>query len=103
MENIHVPVHLALRGLPTSERLRHGIRGDFDRLKSDFPDLADCRVAVEMVNGSAVPSFCAHVELRLPQRQILVSGEVSDTVPSALQRALDRARRQLAASHSLST
>jgi hypothetical protein len=96
METTYVPVHIALHGLPTSERLRHGIRRDFDRLKSDFPDLADCRVAVEMVNGSSVPRFCAHIELRLPQRQIIVSGEASESLPSALRRALDSARRQIA-------
>ena len=96
MEDIHVPVHLALHGVPSSEQLRGDIRGDFDRLKRDYPDLHDCRVAVELVSGARVPRFCAYVELRLPQRQILVSGQVSDTVPSALRMALDSARRQLA-------
>jgi hypothetical protein len=96
MQNVHVPVHVALHGVPSSERLRDGIRGDFDRLRSEHPELRDCRVAVEMVKGSGQPCFCAHVELRLPQRQIIASGEVSETVPSALRRALDAARRQLA-------
>ena len=95
MQNLHVPVHLALHGLPTSERLRSGIRGDFDRLKGEHPELRGCRVAVEMVAGAVVPRFSAHIELRLPQRQIIVSGEASDSVPSALRRALDSARRQL--------
>ena len=96
MDNIHLPVHLALHGLPTSERLRSGIRGDFDRLKGEHPELRDCRLAVELVNGPDLPSFCAHIELRLPQRQIIVSGEASESLPSALRRALDSARRQLA-------
>ena len=91
-----VPVRVALHGLPSSERLRGAIRGDFDRLKSEHPELHDCRVAVEMVSGPGMPCYCAHVELRLPQRQILVSGEVSETVASALHGALRTARRQLA-------
>ena len=96
MQNPHVPVHLALRGFPTSEPLRNSIRGDFDRLKGEHPELRDCRVAVELVNGPDLPSFCAHIELRLPERQNIVSGEASEGVPSALRAALDCARRQLA-------
>ena len=99
MDNLvveHIPVHLALHGVPRPERLRARVRADFDVLKSDYADLRDCRVALEMVNGAALPRFCAHLDLRLPQRQIIISGEASETAAEALCAALAAARRHLA-------
>lgn len=90
------PVHVSLHGVPSSEGLRAVIRRDFDRLKSEHADLRDCRIALETVNGAGLPRFCAHLELRLPQRQVIISGEARETALDALHAALAAARRHLA-------
>ena len=92
----HMPVHLALHGVPDAERLRAAIRSDFDRLKDQHADLRDCRVALKMVGGDVSPCFSAHLDLRLPQRQVIISGEARDTAADALRAALEAARRHLA-------
>jgi hypothetical protein len=84
-----------LHGAAGSAPLRAAVRPDVDELKQAFPAITECRLDVRMVNGDTLPRFSVHLDLRLPQRQIIVSGEPRKTMLGALHAALGTARAQL--------
>lgn len=78
-------VKVALHGVPQTDALLDPIRGVAHELASGFPDALRCRVELEKVDDLME----AHVELLLPQRQIIVSG-ADASAEAALRKALSR-------------
>ena len=67
------------------------------RLRREYPALGCCEAVIDGV-ANGTPRFSARLDLRLPERQILVCGKAADTVDGALEAALAEARERLAGS-----
>ena len=85
-------VKVALRGLPQSESLLAPIRKAVGRIATEFPGVTSCRMEIEAVDEL----FEAHVELVLPERQIIVN-RVHRSADIALEQALDALKAGLPA------
>ena len=77
-------VKVALHGLPQSESLLEPIRSAARKLAADFPRALSCRVELEHADGEME----AHVEVLLPQQQIIVN-RAAASAAVALREALN--------------
>jgi hypothetical protein len=78
------------------ESLQAQIHHEVAELQAHFPQIAACRATLdEWQDEDRVSRYCLRLDIRWPQRQLLISGEPKNSAPGALRAALDAARRQL--------
>jgi len=76
-------VKVALHNLSDAQRMLEPIRKAASRVFADFPDTLTCRMEIERVDGR----FEAHLEVVLPERQLILNG-TDDSAAEALGRAV---------------
>ncbi len=74
--------------------LRNAVAMATARLRKAFPELTRCEVAIDGT-GNDKPRFSARLDLRLPQRQLLVCGRPAESVDGALEAAFREAGERL--------
>lgn len=86
---------VALAPRPEEKLLEALIAQETGALRDTFPRLSACRARIDAMNSGA-PKFSACLDLRLPQSQLLVSGQTAGDPATAIRAAFNEARERLA-------
>ena len=80
-------VKVALHNLPDAPKLLEPIRKAVGSVFVDFPEAMTCRMEIERANGK----FEAHLEVLLPQKQIILN-RAGESATAALDGAMAEVR-----------
>jgi ribosomal subunit interface protein len=94
---MHFPLQITLRGMAHSDAVETEIRERAAKLEQFHPDIVSCRVGVEVVarHGPQAKAFTAHVDVRVPGREIAASHSHDADIYAAVRAAFDAAHRRL--------
>lgn len=94
------PLQITFREITRSDALETRIRSDAAKLEQLFPRIGSCRVTVVKSHRHhrQGPQFEAHVEVRAPGIEDVVSTQTHEDAYLAVRDAFEAARRQLEAS-----
>jgi hypothetical protein len=64
-------------------------------LRAVFPQVSACRARVEILSEGEARRYCVLLDIRAPQRQLLISGKSKHDAHAAVYAAFEQARHQL--------
>jgi len=92
-----MPLQVTFRDLPHSPALDEKIREKASRLQSLSDRITSCRVTLERRHQRQGREYSVRIDLRVPEREIVVNHDHDEDVYVALREAFDAAERQLKA------
>jgi ribosomal subunit interface protein len=94
-----MPLQVTFRDLPHSPALDEKIREKASRLQSLSDRITSCRVTLERRHRHKRQGreYSVRIDLRVPEREIVVNHDHDEDVYVALREAFDAAERQLKA------
>jgi ribosomal subunit interface protein len=91
------PLQITLHGLAHSPALEAAIRAKAEKLERYYAHIVNCRVVLELAGQHKHKGrqFSAHIDLKVPGGEIVITREHDEDLQIALRNAFDAARRKL--------
>jgi ribosomal subunit interface protein len=92
-----LPLQISLHGIQSSDALHNAIRERAQKLERYCSHIMSCRVVLELAarHKRHGRQFSAHIDLKVPGSEIVVTREHNEDAQVALRDAFDAAKRKL--------